>query len=99
MNKYAVEFVGTFIFLSVIIRATTNPKWETLAPILIAVGLLAAIIFSAEISGAHLNPAVSVMQVFREVLPKEELLPYVAAQVMGGLAAHAFATWTKPGPL
>ncbi len=45
------------------------------------------------ISGAHLNPAVSVAMAVRRVLPVRDLGPYVAAQLVGGiagvLAAHA----------
>jgi aquaporin Z len=38
------------------------------------------------ISGAHLNPAVSIGLVAGKRFPAAELLPYVAAQVIGGIA-------------
>jgi aquaporin Z len=39
------------------------------------------------ISGCHLNPAVSVGLWAAGRFPRQELLPYVAAQVLGGIAA------------
>jgi aquaporin Z len=41
------------------------------------------------ISGCHLNPAVTVGLVVGGRFPKKELLPYVAAQVVGGVAGAA----------
>ena len=53
MIKYLVEFIGTFMFLSVILS-----QGQAL-PIVIA--LAAAIYFGGAISGGHFNPAVSFM--------------------------------------
>jgi glycerol uptake facilitator-like aquaporin len=45
------------------------------------------------ISGAHFNPAVSLVMAWRGELPKSELLPYCVAQIVGGclgtFATHA----------
>ena len=88
MMKYVAEFLGTFFFLSVILQATSKQAvWPSLAPILIVVGLLAAIVFSAGTSGAHLNPAVSTMMVLNKSLPTGDFLPFVGAQLLGGVAA------------
>ena len=47
----------------------------------------------APISGAHFNPAVSLVMCLRRVLPWGELAPYALAQIAGGilgtLVAHA----------
>ena len=79
MNKYLVEFLGTVFFLYVIL-ATGNP-------LAIAAALAIAIMVGGKISGGHFNPAVSVMMVRAGKLPMGELLPYVVAQVVGGLVA------------
>lgn len=79
MNKYLVEFLGTVFFLYVIL-ATGNP-------LAIGAALAIAIMVGGKISGGHFNPAVSVMMVRAGKLPMSELLPYVVAQVVGGLAA------------
>jgi glycerol uptake facilitator-like aquaporin len=45
------------------------------------------------VSGAHFNPAVSLVMVWRSELPRSELLPYAIVQIVGGcigtLTAHA----------
>ena len=79
MLNYIVEFLGTFFLLSIILRIGQ--------PIPIAVGLLAAIYFGGSISGGHFNPAVSVMMAAAGKLPKADLLPYIIAQVLGGIVA------------
>jgi len=79
MNKYFVEFAGTLFFLYVIL-ATGNP-------LAIGLALTVAIMVGGAISGGNFNPAVSVMMAAAGKLPMHELLPYVVAQVAGGLAA------------
>ena len=83
MLSYLVEFIGTFVFLSVILRVGE--------PIPIAIGLLAAIYFGGSISGGHFNPAVSVMMFLKKSLPMNKLLLYIVAQVLGGVAALEFS--------
>ena len=79
MNKYVVEFLGTLFFLYVILA--------TGEPLAIGVALLIAIMVGGKISGGNFNPAVSVMMAAAGKLPMHDLLPYVVAQVAGGLAA------------
>ena len=80
--QYLVEFIGTFIFLSVILAVGQ--------PIPIVVGLLAAIYFGGAISGGHFNPAVSIMMFMKNNLTLEKLPFYIIAQVLGGLSALQF---------
>ena len=80
--KYFVEFVGTFIFLSVILG-----RGE---PVPIAVALLAVIYFGGAISGGHFNPAVSVMMYLKKALSGSDLPIYIVAQVLGGVSALHF---------
>lgn len=79
MNKYIVEFLGTLFFLYVIL-ATGNP-------LAIGLALTVAIMVGGKISGGNFNPAVSVMMASAGKLRMHDLLPYVVAQVAGGLAA------------
>ena len=54
--------------------------------------LVVLILVFGQISGAHMNPAVSLVMAIRKDLPWRELLPYAVAQIIGGclgtLAAH-----------
>ena len=82
LSSFAGELVGTFIFLSIILA--------TGSAIPIAIGLLTAIYFSNSLSGAHLNPAVSVMMFANGNIPLAKLGVYVVAQILGGLLALAW---------
>jgi len=79
MNKFVVEFLGTMFFLYVIL-ASGNP-------LAIGLALVVAILVGGKISGGNFNPAVSVMMTAAGKLNKNDLLPYIVAQVAGGLAA------------
>ena len=79
MNKFVVEFLGTMFFLYVIL-ASGNP-------LAIGLALAVAVMVGGKISGGNFNPAVSVMMVAAGKLKKADLLPYIVAQVAGGLAA------------
>lgn len=79
MNNYLVEFLGTLFFLYVIL-ATGNA-------LAIGAALALAVLVGGPISGGMFNPAVSVMMVAGGKLPKNELIPYILAQIAGGLAA------------
>jgi aquaporin Z len=79
MIKYIVEFLGTFIFLSVILS-----QGQALP---IAIALASVIFFGGSISGGHFNPAVSFMMHMNNVLPLEDFLFYVVSQLAGGFVA------------
>ena len=79
MNKYLVEFIGSILFVYVIL-VTGNA-------LAIGATLALVIMIAAPISGGHINPAVSVVMASAGKLPTTELLPYVVSQVLGGLVA------------
>ena len=79
MNKFVAEFFGTAFFLFVIL--------STGKAIPIGAALAVAILLLGNYSGGHFNPAVSVMMTAAGKLPSANLLPYVIAQVAGGLVA------------
>lgn len=81
------EFIGTFVFLLVILVVGQ--------PIPIVVGLLAAILAFGNLSGGHFNPAVSTMMLAKGDINVTQYVLYVLAQVLGGLAALLW--WTMTG--
>lgn len=84
--KFIAEFIGTFFFLSVIL-ATGEA-----IPISIALG--ASIFLTSKISGGNLNPAVSTMLFAKGDLDAPTYIGYVISQVLGGLLALMFYTYT-----
>ena len=86
MNKYFVEFLGTMFFLFVILMSSSIGPSE-LQPVIIGAGLAIAIFVGGKISGGNFNPAVSVMMTAANKLSTSDLLPYIIAQILGGLAA------------
>jgi glycerol uptake facilitator-like aquaporin len=79
MNKYFVEFVGTLFFLYVVL-ATGNA-------VAIGIALTIAIMLGAKISGGYFNPAITIMMAAAGKLGNKDVIPYIIAQIAGGLAA------------
>jgi len=79
MNKFIAEFLGTLFFLYVILA--------TGSALPIGIALAVAILTVGRYSGGNFNPAVSVMMVAAGKLPSDDLLPYILAQIAGGLCA------------
>jgi len=92
-KKLAAEFVGTFWLVfggcgSAVLAAAFPNVGIGLLGVSFAFGLTVLTMAYAigHISGCHLNPAVSVGLLAGKRFPASELLGYVAAQVLGGLA-------------
>ena len=79
MYKYLAEFSGTLFFIYVIL-ATGNP-------LAIGAALALAILMTSNISGGHINPAVTIAMASYGKIETSDILPYIIAQVLGGLVA------------
>ena len=86
MFKYLIEYIGTFIFLSVIL-SVQHIKNKILVGISIGLGLACAIFIGNNISGGHFNPIMSLIMWVSNKLSFNELIGYIIAQVLGGLSA------------
>jgi len=82
-----LEFIGTTIFLYVII-ATGNP-W------LIGLTLALVILLLGSVSGGYFNPAVTIMMVIAKKESKYQLIPYIFAQLLAAPAAYLIYRYTK----
>jgi glycerol uptake facilitator-like aquaporin len=100
MRAVVAEFVGTaFLLLAVVgsgIMAQRlcggNVGLELLANAVATGGALVALILAVgPISGAHLNPAVTIADAWQGGVSWTMVVPYMAAQVLGALAGTAFA--------
>jgi len=95
-KKLAAEFIGTFWLVfggcgAAVLDAAFPQLGIGFVGVALAFGLTVMTMAYAvgHISGAHLNPAVSVGLVCGKRFPAGELIPYVIAQVLGGLLASA----------
>jgi aquaporin Z len=79
MNAVLVEFVGSLLFMYVIVL-TGNA-------FAIGAALAFCIFLGGKISGGHFNPAVTIMMVMAKKTNVNMLVPYILAQVAGGLLA------------
>jgi aquaporin Z len=92
MHKYGAEFFGTFWLVlggcgSAVIAAAFPDVGIGLLGVALAFGLTVLTMAYAigHISGCHLNPAVSIGLWAGGRFPANELLPYIVAQVLGGI--------------
>ena len=95
-KKLGAEFIGTFWLVlggcgSAVLAAAFPDVGIGLLGVSLAFGLTVLTMAFAigHISGCHLNPAVSVGLMIGGRFSSGELLPYVAAQVAGGIAGGA----------
>jgi len=94
MKKYVAEFFGTFWLVlggcgSAVLAAAFPDVGIGLLGVSLAFGLTVLTMAYAigHISGCHLNPAVSIGLWAGRRFPGNQLLPYIIAQVIGGLVA------------
>ena len=90
-QKLIAEFIGTFFLALTICTAAVHGSAGEYAPFAIAATLMVMIYGVGHISGAHFNPAVTVAVWLRGACEKEDVFPYIAAQVIAGILA-AFAS-------
>jgi aquaporin Z len=94
MKKYAAEFFGTFWLVlggcgSAVLAAAFPELGIGFMGVALAFGLTVVTMAYAigHISGCHLNPAISVGLWAGGRFPAGQLLPYIVAQVLGGIVA------------
>jgi aquaporin Z len=92
-KRAAAEFFGTFWLVfggcgSAVLAAAFPDFGIRFAGVALAFGLTVLTMAFAigHISGCHLNPAVSVGLMVGKRFPASDLLPYIIAQVVGGIA-------------
>lgn len=116
MSKYLAEIIGTFALVfagtGAIVINDVSGGTVTHVGVALTFGLvvMAMIYAVGDVSGAHLNPAVTCGFWIARRLPGRAVLPYIVSQVIGGLAAsgllrlmfwnHATLGATRPaGPV
>lgn len=92
------ELLATFLFAFSVI-GVVNDLDSAIAAIAIGFTLMVLVYATGHISGAHLNPAVSLAALVRGAIGVGDFIAYVIAQLVGGAlgALLAFVIWPEPG--
>jgi len=104
MRRPLAEFLGTFILVFagtgaiVINQASGGVIGHPGIALTFGLVVLALIYTFGDISGAHLNPAVSIAFAAAGRFPWKEVPPYLAAQLAGAFAASGLLKFLVPGP-
>jgi aquaporin NIP len=103
MKKLVAEFLGTFALVfagtGAIVINNVSSGTITHAGIALTFGLvvLAMIYTFGDVSGAHLNPAVTTAFAISNRYPWRNVPPYVAAQIAGAFTASGLLRFLFPG--
>ena len=83
IQEFLAETVGSFVFISVIMRHASKPN----GAYAIGVVLTACILAFSAFGNAHLNPAVSFAFMAKDGTNPEQVMRLVLAQLIGAYAA------------
>jgi aquaporin Z len=103
MNKFLAEFIGTYALVffgtgAIIVNQEVNGVITNVGIAIIFGLIVMAMIYTlGNVSGAHINPAVSIAFAISKRLPLHQLFPYIGCQIAGGIAASL--TLKFPFPL
>ena len=90
MKKYIAEFVGTFVLVligcGVAVVTSANVVATSLA---FGLSIVAMAYSIGNVSGCHINPAVSLAMLMTKQITVKDFIGYVCAQIIGAIAGAA----------
>ena len=98
MNKYIVEFIGTFFLVFTVGFVVIEPGAGSFAPLAIGSVLMVMIYAGGHISGAHYNPAVTLAVWLRGRCAGSDVPAYMIAQILAGTVAAFLVLFLKGFP-
>ncbi|MEG3755405.1 MIP/aquaporin family protein [Psychromonas arctica] len=95
MGQCIAEFIGTAILIffgvgcvaALVLTGANFGQWEI--SIMWGMGVAIAIYCTAGVSGAHINPAVTIALALFHGFNKEKVLPYIVSQLLGAFCSAA----------
>ncbi len=101
MKRFAAEIIGTFTLVfagtgAIIIHQQTNAVTHVGIALTFGLVVLAMIYALGDVSGAHLNPAVTLGFWAARRLPASTVMPYLASQCVGALLASGLLRMLFP---
>lgn len=97
MNRYVVEFIGTFFLVFVVGMTVIDPGAGALAPLAIGSALMVMVYAGGHISGGHYNPAVTLAVWLRGRIELVPALVYMVVQIVAGVVAALVVLFLKAG--
>lgn len=98
MNKYIVEFIGTFFLMLVVGLTVIEPGAGMLAPLAIGCTLMVMVYAGGPISGGHYNPAVTLGVWMRGKCVAKDAAVYMIVQIIAGIVAAMTVSYFKGNP-
>lgn len=102
LKKCLAEYLGTFMLIfagtgAMIINDVSGGAITHVGIALTWGMIVAAVIYSiGDLSGAHLNPAVTIGFVVAKRFPLNQLAPYIISQIAGAFSASLVLAWLFP---
>lgn len=91
--RMIAEACGTFVLVLVVLGAALYAPVMGNPMIVVAfafgIAMMGALVAIGRVSGAHINPAITVALWVAGRFPGKDVAPYIVAQVVGGIAASA----------
>jgi len=92
IKKYIAEFIGTFVLVfmgcgSAVFLGTGTAGGHLAVALAFGLSIVAMAYVIGNISGCHVNPAVSLAMLLRKKLSVTDFCGYVIAQIIGAIAA------------
>jgi len=98
MQKYLVEFIGTFFLVLAVGMNVIDPGTGTLAPLAIGATLMVMVYAGGHVSGGHYNPAVTLGVWLRGRCPQSDVWLYLGSQFAGAMVAAIITLFLKGNP-
>jgi aquaporin Z len=97
MNKYIVEFIGTFFLVLTIGLTVLAGGTGVIPPLAIGAALMVMIFSGGHVSGGHFNPAVTLAVWMRGRCDTMDVVPYWISQILGAVVAALAVKFLRSG--
>ena len=88
LGTFLLVFIGCGVVHSAVLTGAQSGLWQV--AVVWGIGVTLAIYCTNHISGAHLNPAMTLAFAFWGMFPLRKVFPYIISQVLGAMVAAFF---------